>query len=547
MFFYIRQRYKENFFLLLIILFSVIIQLKAAFLTADAFNSLISGNTRLFVFKVILCAILYLIYTIIFAFKSWYEIYVRQKILSDIRKNITDAYAKHHPDNNSDYASGKMISWLTTDISRIESEGYQNFYNIVEAIINVTFSIVALFFVNWMLMLAIIVLAIVNLILPKAVDKRMASSFKNLTLQQEHFTANISNLYEGFNHLFSLNKQSFLLSQSNKEIDTICNTEITSYKIVGVATFFAALGNVLGQIGSLIISGVFVAQKLLTFGDILSVSTISVNIFNGVSNLSSSIISIKGVFPIFEKHTNFFERIQKEIVDENQKLSTIHFNSQLTLKNVGLSFDKHTILSDANYEFQKRKKYCIVGPSGSGKSTLFKLLNGSLNCDSGTIELDNHSLKDINGSSLRSQITCIEQFPYIFNGTIRENLLLDNDFSDEEIDTIIHKVGLSNEIKQLPKGLDTVVGENDLNLSGGQKQRLSLARAILNGSHFLLLDESTSSLNAKLAQSIEKELLSDKNYSIISITHHLSEEMIPYFDDILELKNGKLISQKKPI
>lgn len=186
--------------------------------------------------------------------------------------------------------------------------------------------------------------------------------------------------------------------------------------------------------------------------------------------------------------------------------------------------------------------YC--SPSGAGKSTLFKVLNGSLSCDSGTIEIDCHSLETIKGSALRSQVTYVEQFPYIFNGTIRENLLLDNQFSDKDISKVIAKVGLEKEIEAFPKGLDTKIGDEEINLSGGQKQRLALARALLNGSRFLLLDESTSSLNKQLAHTIEKELLSDNSYSIISITHHLSEDMIPYFDDILELKEGKLTSQK---
>lgn len=544
MFFYIKKRYKENFFLFLIILLSVILKLKAAFLIAGAFNSLISGNSKSFIFNIILCGVLYFIYTIILTFQSWYTVYVKQKMLSDIRHNITEAYAKHRPNDNPDYTDGKLVSWLTTDINRIDSEGYQSFYTVVEAVLDITFSIIALFFVNWLLLLAIIVLAILNLVLPKLVDGKMAKAFTNLTLQQESFTANISNLFEGFSHLFSLNKQSFLLSKSDKEIKTVSETEVSTYKVVGVATFLAALGNVLGQIGLLIISGFFIFQKWLSFGDVLSVSTISANVFNGVSNLTANIIAFKGVLPIFEKHKEFFKQIQEENSQEEKKEGNLNFNSQLTLNNVSLTLDKHTILSNVSYHFEKGKKYCIVGPSGAGKSTLFKVLNGSLSCDSGTIEIDCHSLETIKGSALRSQVTYVEQFPYIFNGTIRENLLLDNQFSDKDISKVIAKVGLEKEIEAFPKGLDTKIGDEEINLSGGQKQRLALARALLNGSRFLLLDESTSSLNKQLAHTIEKELLSDNSYSIISITHHLSEDMIPYFDDILELKEGKLTSQK---
>ncbi|MEQ9764575.1 ABC transporter ATP-binding protein [Streptococcus jiangjianxini] len=543
MFFYLKRRYKENLLLLAVIIVSIILKLRSAFLTAEAFNSLLAGETDSFLSKVILCASLYFGYVVLFAFQTWYDVFVRQKMIGDIRSDISSSYAMYRPNQSSEYTSGKMVSWLTTDSDRISNEGFKRLYTIVEAIIEVLLSVFALAFLNWKLMLVIVALAIINLILPKLADKKLASVFGKLTLSQENFTASIANLYNGFTCLFSLNKQDFLVSKSDKEIQSIQKSEIDSYKIVGVATFLAAFGNVLGQIGSLMISGIFVAQKMLTFGDILSVSNISVNIFNGVSNLSSNIIEIKAAFPIFEKHQKFFNASKEEQLNDNMKLKNVRLNTKLELNRVNLTLGNNEILSNASYMFKKGKKYCIVGPSGTGKSTLLKLLTGSLNYDSGTIELDGQVLKSINGSSLRSQITYVEQTPYIFNGTIRENITLNNDFSDEEIESVIQKVCLTNEINQLTKGLDTLIGEGALDLSGGQKQRISLARAILNGSQFLLLDESTSSLNAALAQSIEKELLSDDTYSLIVITHHLSEEMKPYFDDIISLENGKLVSQ----
>lgn len=542
--FYLKKRYKENILLFIIIVCTVLLKLKAAFLTAEAFNKLIEGNTETFLYQVSLCALLYFFYVILFSFQVWYGVAVRQKMLADIRENIIHHYASYSLNSHQNYSDGRMIAWLTTDITRIDQEGLRNFYSIVAAVIDVILSIVTLLYINWILTGIIILLAIANLLLPKLIDNKMSLAFQNLTHQQENFTNNITNMLGGFIYLFSLNKQKFLISKSRKEIKSICSTEINTYKVVGVATFLAALGNVLGQIGSLITAGIFVSRKLLTFGDILSVSTISVNIFNGISNLASSVIDLKGVVPIFEKQKEFFTLIQEDSLEQDQKKKDIKFQSALSLENVNLSFDNHTILSDSTYEFEKGKKYCIVGPSGSGKSTLFKVLNGSLPYDSGLVKLDNHLLTDINSSSLRDIITYVNQSSYIFNGTIRENILLNGSFSDEKINEVINLVELSDEIQKFPKGLDTVIGDSGVKLSGGQQQRVVLARAIMNGSQFLLLDESTSNLNVSLAQSIEKKLLSDDVYSIIFITHHLSDEVRKYFDDIVELKQGKLVSVK---
>lgn len=544
MLFYLKKNYKENIFLFFIIICTVVLKLKAAFLTADAFNKLIEGNTDTFLYHVSLCALLYFFYVLLFSFQVWYEVAVRQKILADIRENIIYHYANYSPNSHQNYSDGRMVAWLTTDITRIDQEGLRNFYSIVAAVIDVVLSIVALLYINWILTGIIILLAIANLLLPKLIDKKMSLAFQNLTHQQENFTNNITNILGGFIYLFSLNKQKFLVSKSHKEIKSMYSTEINTYKIVGVATFLAALGNVLGQIGSLITAGIFVSRKLLTFGDILSVSTISVNIFNGISNLASSIIDLKGVFPIFDKQKEFFALIQEDSLRQNQKKKDITFQSALSLENVNLSFDNHTILSDSTYKFEKGKKYCIVGPSGSGKSTLFKVLNGSLPYDSGLVKLDHHLLTDIHSSSLRDIITYVDQSSYIFNGTIRENILLNGSFTDEKVDEVISLVGLSDEIQKFPNNLDTAIGDSGVKLSGGQQQRVALARAIMNGSQFLLLDESTSSLNASLAQSIEKKLLANDAYSIIFITHHLSDEVRKYFDDIIELKQGRLVSVK---
>ncbi|MCS4488054.1 ATP-binding cassette domain-containing protein [Streptococcus sciuri] len=540
MFLYIRKRYKENVFLFIIIAISTFLKIESAFLTADAFNGLIAGDTEVFVRGAILAALLYFVYVILLAFRTWYEVFVRQKMLADIRNDIVSSYVKTNPNKDSE---SNIISWLTMDINRIDNEGYGSFYKITEAIVEVTLSIFALIYINWLLMLSIVLLAVLNLILPKLLDKQMAESFGQLTSKQEKFTIAINNIAGGFKHLFSLNQQKYFSLKAGEEIESIREVETSTYKIVGAVTFLAAFGNVLGQIGSFILSGFFVVNKLISFGQVISVSTISVDIFNGVSNLSSSIIEMMGIFPIFEKFQSLQKGIQEESLKDDSKIQNFEFTDAVTLKDLTLSLEGNEIFSCANFTFQKGKKYCLVGASGTGKSTLLKILNGGMSYDRGTVAFDDTLIADISGSSLRSQITYVEQYPYVFDGTVRENILLKNKNLEGKIEEILTSVGLLEEVKKLPKGLDTVIGSEGVSLSGGQQQRLSLARALINGGNFLLLDESTSSLNRELARMIEKNLLSNHQYTIIAITHHLSSEMKPYFDEIIELKEGKIVIQ----
>ncbi len=187
------------------------------------------------------------------------------------------------------------------------------------------------------------------------------------------------------------------------------------------------------------------------------------------------------------------------------------------------------------FRFEKGGKYALTGPSGCGKSTLLKLLLGWLPDYEGTITFDGQNAKDYTPEQLQKQMSYIEQDVFLFNTTIRENITLGEDFTEEQMQKALQDSALAGDLAHMPLGLDTPVGEEGSALSGGQKQRVAIARALIHDRSILLVDEGTSALDQKNADIVEKSLLSNPDLTLILVSHHLTEERKAQFTQVFDL------------
>lgn len=202
---------------------------------------------------------------------------------------------------------------------------------------------------------------------------------------------------------------------------------------------------------------------------------------------------------------------------------------------------ENKIFDNLSFVIKPNTTVAFVGKSGSGKSTILNLISKMYEADSGEILIDGVDIKSLDKKTLRSAISLVNQFPYIFDMTIRENLLLAKaDATDAEINEAIKKASLNEFVESLPKGLDTRVGESGIKLSGGQKQRLAIARAMLRLSSIIIFDESTSSLDNFAQEDVKKSIDELKGKStIIIVAHRLST--IKDVDKIYFLENGQIL------
>lgn len=215
--------------------------------------------------------------------------------------------------------------------------------------------------------------------------------------------------------------------------------------------------------------------------------------------------------------------------------------SVLTFEHIGISYEGETALKDVSCSFGGFRKYGIVGPSGCGKTTLAQLLAGVVQPTQGSIVVNNHAIETLSIPSWRKQVAYLPQSPHIFSTTLRNNLTFyQSDATEEEIAHALELVGLTNLVTELPKGLDTVVGEGGRSLSGGQSQRVALARAVLHRTcRVLVFDEPTAHLDIETEWELKQRMLPLMEGKLVFFaTHRL--HWLSEMDEILLLEDGQV-------
>ena len=215
---------------------------------------------------------------------------------------------------------------------------------------------------------------------------------------------------------------------------------------------------------------------------------------------------------------------------------------EITIKNLSFGYDERKIIDKLSLSIKKGEKVAFVGESGSGKSTLIKIILGLLKYNEGQVCLGNAELKDVCLGELYTKVSYLSQDAPVFDGTIRENLVFEQNVSEEQILKVLSKVQLSYLIENVAEGLDTEIGEKGTCLSGGEKQRLALARLWFEESDLVILDEATSAMDNLTEENVMRAVIQRMGEkTVIAIAHRLSS--IAGFDRIIIFREGKIAGQ----
>ena len=234
---------------------------------------------------------------------------------------------------------------------------------------------------------------------------------------------------------------------------------------------------------------------------------------------------------------------EKEEVDEGTKEFN-DFNDSIEFKNVTFSYGGADVIRDFSLKIAKGEKVALVGLSGSGKSTLVALILRLYDIEKGEILIDGINIKKYTIRSIRDAFALVSQDIFLFNDTIKENLLAGEDYSDEKIQHALEVSYASEYIDNLPEGLETHIGDRGMKLSGGQSQRLTIARAFLRDCPVLLFDEATSALDNESEQVVQKALDQVASHkTVLAVAHRLST--IQNYDRIIVMKEGRKIEEGK--
>lgn len=354
----------------------------------------------------------------------------------------------------------------------------------------------------------------------------------------EQVTSVTKDLFSGFEVIKGFN----ISSKINEIFNTASKNVETSKKkysvLESIIRGFSMSFSVTIFLGVLLIGGYLMYKKSITVGTAIIIIQLSTHIVGPVKLSISLINQIKSVSLIADK----IETILEDTKDNSENTTLNNFESTIEIRNLHFSYNnERKALNNINLNIDKNKKYAIVGESGSGKSTLIKLLMRYYNDYEGSILIDNNDLKNIYSSDLYKNMSMIQQNVFMFDDSIKENIRLYSNHTDNDIISSCKRSGLTKLIDRLPYGINSLVGENGNKLSGGEKQRIAIARALINNTQILILDESTSALDNETAYNLEKSLLNLDNLTLITVTHKLIKSILINYDEIIVMKNGKII------
>jgi subfamily B ATP-binding cassette protein MsbA len=289
-----------------------------------------------------------------------------------------------------------------------------------------------------------------------------------------------------------------------------------------------------------------VISKELSTGAFVSFLAALILLYNPIKNLGSSILSTQiallaasRVFDILDSPPT-----RLELMEGIQLLAPV---GDIRFENVCFSYlNDHPVLEDINLHIRENETVAFVGESGGGKTTLVNLLLRFYDVWDGAISIGGRDIRSINMASLRQHISLVTQDSFLFNTTIRKNILVGKANADEtELWQVLEKVGLDKFIKKLPNGLETIVGDRGTALSGGQRQRITIARALLKDAPIVVLDEATSALDNESEHFIQQAIQDlMKSKTVIIIAHRLST--IQQADRVVVIGGGRILEQGSP-
>jgi ABC-type multidrug transport system fused ATPase/permease subunit len=457
--------------------------------------------------------------------------FMRDTIL-DVRLRAFDKILKHSYENFSKKSKDAYISNLVNDINTFEQNFFLRLLNVIFRGGLYTVSLVILFFLDFKFAAGIFAVSLLIFYLTKTFENKTVKLQEEVSENNEKFTLNISNTFNGLEILKLNSVEDKFLYKSLKAIDKVEKKKF-HYTVFteGQRSFTRFLSNF-----------IFVGILMYLLNEAFQgVSFTKITFMFQLAN--GCVWPIGHVLPMFNElkaSAKIYEKITKNHEDDmenDNKTKGFSFNSHIDVKNLTFSYEGKNIFNNASFTIEKGKKYLLKGPSGTGKSTLMKLLSKTYDNYSGTIKIDDIDSRDIKDDSFNDNIAFIYQDVFLFEDTIMNNISLFKDLPEQKLKEAAKKAGLEEFLQTRGLGLGEKLLENGKNLSGGQRQRISIARAIVKDAAILFVDEGTSGLNEELGRSVEDTILS-LDSTVISISHRYYEGVTEKYDYVLEIQDG---------
>ena len=499
-----------------------------------------NNNVNGIIIASIILLVMYLVRMLLRYFIQYYGHVMGVKMQAEMRKDMFDKLEKLPYSYYDNHETGKIMSRMTNDLFEISELAHHGPENIFIASITIISSFVYLMILNWILGLICFGMLPILLVISMYFRSKMKIAMTNSKIAIAKVNASIESSITGIR----VTKAYTNAKTEAKKFD-VYNEEFVnarSESFGAMARFFSSSQFITDAFNVLIIlgGGLFIYYKIMEVSD-LTTFIVSISLF------ISPVHQVIQFSEQFINGTTGFKRFI-EIMDETEENecegSKILENvkGDISFKDVTFSYnDSKTILNHISFDIKQGEKIALIGPTGGGKTTICHLIPRFYNITSGEIKIDGQDINDFTLESLRKNIGIVQQDVFLFNGTIKENILYGNEnATDEQVIEASKKANIYEYICSLEDGFDTVVGERGVKLSGGQKQRISIARVFLKDPKILILDEATSALDNTTELLIQNSLNElSKGRTTIIVAHRLST--IKNATKILVVSNGSII------
>lgn len=433
--------------------------------------------------------------------------------------------------------SGRIQSKIMRDVEAVEALSFQLFESVLGIILNLTASLTVILATNWVVFLFFILCAPVAAITTVAFRNKIRSRNRDFRRGMEETSAEVLDMVE----LIPVTRAHALEeNEINKFTNQLRDVAERGYRLDLIQQLFGASSWVIFQIfqGICLATTSYMAYKGdISVGEIALYQTYFTSIVNQIS-------SLVGLLPTISKGTESIVSIGEilsanDIEDNNGKKKLQNLRGEFDFKDVSFSYSPDKpVLQHLDLHVNAGETIALVGESGAGKSTVLNMVIGFNKADSGEITVDGNNINEIDLRSFRQYIAVVPQTSILFSGTIRDNITYGMpNVSKKRLDAAIKAANLTEFVKTLPQGLDTIVGEHGGKLSGGQRQRISIARAIIRDPRVIIFDEATSALDSISEKEIQDAIDNmTQNRTTFIVAHRLST--IRNADKIAVMRDG---------
>lgn len=461
------------------------------------------------------------------------ESYYTAQKTEKLKKSVLGRIMNMDIETFSEENAQNYMTLLNQEIDMLVNNFYLRRTEFVYSLLVLVTSLTALIYINPILAGIIIVMTFVPIGVSGLCGEKIAVRTNMYTESLRRFNVMIGNLIQGYSTV-KVNKisenYSEVLDKFNKETARMKFKEGKTKSIINMIVGLLSYTRNILLVG---VSFYMILNGKLTIGALLGALQISEMLAIPTHSTASQLNDMNSVKMIKEKVLAMVSQMKRE----HEGKESCGEIQRIEFKHVSFSYGEKKILNDINLSFDAGKKYLILGENGSGKSTLFKLMSRFETCYDGEIFVNGKNLRQL-GEDFYDYIGIVLQTPFVFNDTLYNNVSLYGKKEDGEIMAVLNKLELSNFLKH--HKLSDVYKDTEDNLSGGEKQKLALARVMLKQKKFILLDEATAAVDAASSYTIEKTLLDSRELTVVNIEHKLIKELLPYYDVIYKLSDGRI-------